>query len=98
MKLNPGAMHGLVDRQDYLGLVLGNTDRGVLLVEKVIPGSIASRSGFVSNDELIDIDGKRISDSSWAIIARQLGLMTKKDMTFTVRQGNKVRSIVVSGG
>jgi PDZ domain/Aspartyl protease len=98
VKVSPGDMRDLLDRQDYLGLVLKRAERGGLAIDAVVADSVASKAGFKANDELTAINGKRIEDLSLATIGRLLGFMTKEDIVFTVRRDQTMSTVLVPGG
>ncbi len=85
-------------RRPVVGVVLGGTAEGAVVVERVKAGSPAAAAGLVVGDELIAVDGVNVR-SVYQAVRPVLFKQPGDEMHYTVQQNDTVRTLrVVLGG
>jgi S1-C subfamily serine protease len=85
------AMHEKLANAGWLGIETEKNDKGVVLVQAVVPGSPAAAAGFRQGDALLAINGIEINEeNSWALKKAKKSMHAGSEASYTVlRQGAK---------
>jgi len=80
----------------YLGIVVEEADRGVLVTE-VVPGSPAAKAGLKVGDLIISFGGKRVGEMD-AFVDSVLAMKAGQKLDLAIRRGDATRRITATLG